>query len=163
MEIEFRKAKSLGEIQNIYDYTIDAFSDTPDFEWELDAIKQEIDEGWELFGVYSGKEVIAAAFVKKEGTGLLTKNTAIKLVHQGSGNSHKLKSFFEAKARELKLQQIYHYCRIDNFRMYSLNESHGYKKTTRIRPKKTERGIRKENLTGTAKKDPARSGGPIHR
>ena len=32
-------------------------------------------------------------------------------------------------AREKKLKKIVHYCRIDNFRMYSLNESHGYRKT----------------------------------
>ena len=59
------------------------------------------------------------------------KNTAVKINHQGSGYSHQIKDFFELRARELKLRVIFHFCRIDDFRMYSLNESHGYKKTSR--------------------------------
>lgn len=131
MELKFKKTKGALEIQEIYDYTIDAFSDTPDFSWTLDDLKCEVKDGWELFSVSTGTEVIAAVFMKKDGDALLTKNTAIKLTHQGSGFSHRIKEFFEKRARELKLKQIVHYCRIDNFRMYSLNESHGYKKTSR--------------------------------
>ena len=59
----------------------------------------------------------------------MTKNTSLKMNYQGSGYSHKIKEFFEKVARERKLKKIVHYCGIDNFRMYSLNESHGYKKT----------------------------------
>jgi len=59
----------------------------------------------------------------------LTKNTAVKANYQGSGFSHEIKNFFDKKAKELKAKKILHYCSIDNFRMYSLNESHGYKKT----------------------------------
>lgn len=131
MELKFKKTKGASEIQEIYDYTIDAFSDTPDFSWTLDDLKCEVKDGWELFSVSTGTEVIAAVFMKKDGEALLTKNTAIKLTHQGSGFSHRIKEFFEKRARELKLKQIVHYCRIDNFRMYSLNESHGYKKSSR--------------------------------
>ena len=60
---------------------------------------------------------------------LHTKNTAVKISHKGSGFSHKIKEFLENKAKELNMKKIVHYCRIDNFRMYSLNESHGYNKT----------------------------------
>ena len=74
-------------------------------------------------------EIVAAVFYKIEDDALLTKNTAIKITYQGSGFSHTIKEFFEKVAREKGLKRIFHYCRIDNFRMYSLNESHQYKKT----------------------------------
>ena len=53
----------------------------------------------------------------------------LKINHQGAGYNHLIKEFFERKAKELGVGSIKHYCRIDNFRMYSLNESHGYAKT----------------------------------
>lgn len=122
------------EIQSVFDYNIDAFSDTPDFLWRLDEIKDEIKNGWELYAVKWGEEVIAAVFLKHENSTLLSKNTAIKMANQGSGFSHQIKAFVESKAKELKAKKIFHYCRIDNFRMYSLNEGHGYKKTNQIQP-----------------------------
>lgn len=122
------------EIQSVFDYNIDAFSDTPDFLWRLDEIKEEIENGWELYAVKWGEEVIAAVFLKHEQSALLSKNTAIKMANQGSGFSHQIKSFVESKAKELGAKKIFHYCRIDNFRMYSLNEGHGYKKTNQIQP-----------------------------
>lgn len=94
----------------------------------MEEIKQEVKDGWELYAVYFEQEIIAALFCKVDKNALLTKNTAIKMQHQGSGFSHKIKHFFEEKAMDLKLDKIIHYCRIDNFRMYSLNESHKYKK-----------------------------------
>jgi hypothetical protein len=129
MRLNFKKAKSENDIKAIFDYNIDAFSDSPDFKWTFDEIKKEVGEGWELFSMMIDTEVIAAVFYKVEADSLLTKNTAIKITHQGSGYSHNIKEFFEKVAREKKLSKIYHYCRIDNFRMYSLNESHSYKKT----------------------------------
>ena len=129
MKVNFKKAKSEKDIKSILDYNIDAFSDSPDFKWTFEEIKKEVADGWELFSLNLESEIIAAVFYKVEDDSLLTKNTAIKITHQGSGFSHTIKEFFEKVAREKKLKKIYHYCRIDNFRMYSLNESHQYKKT----------------------------------
>lgn len=129
MRLKFQKAKTEKEIRAIYDYNIDAFSDSPDFKWTFDEIKKEVSEDWELFSMTLDGEIIAAIFYKIEKDSLLTKNTAIKVTHQGSGYSHKMKEFYEKVARDNKLKKIFHYCRIDNFRAYSLNESHKYKKT----------------------------------
>lgn len=131
MKFAFKKAKSEKDIKLIHDYNIDAFSDSPDFKWNLEEIKKEVADGWELFSLSSGVEIVAALFYKIEGDALLTKNTAIKIEYQGAGLSHMIKDFFEKVARENHLKRIYHYCRIDNFRMYSLNESHHYVKTPR--------------------------------
>ena len=129
--LTFKKAKSEKDIKSIHDYNIDAFSDSPDFKWTFEEIKKEVADGWELNSLMDEGEVVAAVFYKVETDSLLTKNTAIKIDHQGAGLSHAIKEFFEKVAREKKLKRIYHYCRIDNFRMYSLNESHQYKKTPR--------------------------------
>lgn len=138
MELNFVKAITKDDFKRIFDYNIDAFSDSPDFKWTLSEIEQEVNEGWELYAAYLRNEIIAACFLRIDGVSLLTKNTAIKMTAQGSGYSHQIKEFFEEKAKELNLKEITHYCRIDNFRMYSLNESHGYKKTDR---KLGERGL----------------------
>ncbi len=129
MKLKFQKAKTNKDIQSICNYNIDAFSDSPDFNWNLDEIHNEVSEGWELYSVTVDNEIIAALFFKIDKDTLYTKNTAIKINYQGSGFSHKIKEYFEKVARENKLKHIAHYCRIDNFRMYSLNESHGYRKT----------------------------------
>jgi predicted GNAT family acetyltransferase len=126
MTLIFKEATSNKEIEAIYNYTIDAFSDSPDFKWTLKEIKQEFAGGWSIFSVDLAGEIIAALFLKLEKGTLYTKNTAIKMQHQGSGYSHRMKEFFEESARKLSASKIIHYCRIDNFRMYSLNESHGY-------------------------------------
>ncbi len=138
MELKFVKAAKEEDFKNIFNYNIDAFSDSPDFKWTLDEIKHEVKEGWLLYAAYLRSEIIAACFLRPDGNSLLTKNTAIKMTAQGSGYSHQIKEFFEEQAKEQKLNEIVHYCRIDNFRMYSLNESHGYKKTGR---KLGERGL----------------------
>ena len=130
MSLHFFAASKPKEIQNIYDYTIDAFSDSPDFSWNLDEIKREVKDGWSLYGAKNDDdEVVAALFYRLDEGSLMTKNTGLKINHQGSGFNHQIKEFFEKKAKELGAKTIKHYCRIDNFRMYSLNESHGYKKT----------------------------------
>lgn len=131
MSLHFFSAEKPKDIKKVYEYTIDAFSDTPDFNWNLDEIKKEVKDGWLLYGVTNeDDEIVAAVFFRKEDGALLTKNTGLKINHQGAGYNHEIKEFFEEKAKELKAKSIKHYCRIDNFRMYSLNESHGYKKTS---------------------------------
>jgi hypothetical protein len=129
MDLTFTKASKESEYKDIYDHNLDAFTDTPDFKWTLDEIKKEVKDGWQLFSVRAGDDIVSAVFIKKDKDFLLSKNTAIKMSYQGSGFSHQIKEFIEKKAKELKVKEIYHYCRIDNFRMYSLNESHSYKKT----------------------------------
>jgi hypothetical protein len=130
MDLEFFPAVKSKAIKEIYDYTIDAFSDTPDFKWNLEEIQNEVKDGWSLCGVRNKQdEIVAAVFYRLDKKKLMTKNTGLKIDHQGSGYSHAMKEFFEKTARGLKAKSIVHYCRIDNFRMYSLNESHGYEKT----------------------------------
>lgn len=129
MDLKFVKATTEKDFKDIFNYNIDAFSDSPDFKWDLEQIKNEVKSGWELYAAYLQKDIIAACFFKLDHDRLLTKNTATKMTAQGSGYSHQVKEFFEKKAKELKAKEIVHYCRIDNFRMYSLNESHGYTKT----------------------------------
>jgi hypothetical protein len=130
MELNFVKAEKLKDLRRIHEYTIDAFSDTPDFSWTLDEIKQEVKDGWELFGVTNEEdEIVAAIFFCQDKDTLLTKNTGLRIHHQGSGYSHQIKDYFEKVAKQKRLKKIAHFCRIDNFRMYSLNESHGYQKS----------------------------------
>lgn len=137
MSLTFFSADKPKDIKQVYEYTIDAFSDSPDFNWNLEEIKREVNDGWSLCGVKNeDDEIVAAVFYRLDDGSLLTKNTGLKINHQGAGYNHEIKEFFEEKAKELKARSIKHYCRIDNFRMYSLNESHGYVKT----PNKIEDG-----------------------
>jgi len=130
MSLSFFAADKPKDMKKIYDYTIDAFSDSPDFNWNLEEIKKEVKDGWSLYGVLNeDEEIVAALFFRLQDGSLLTKNTGLKINHQGAGYSHEIKEFFESKGKELGASSVKHYCRIDNFRMYSLNESHGYKKT----------------------------------
>ncbi len=129
MSLKYQRASSTQEVEKVYNYTIDAFSDTPDFRWTLDEIKSELKDGWELYAVLNESgEIIEALFLKSKDNCLLSKNTGLKVNHQGSGYSHEIKDYVENIARKRKLKRVIHYCRIDNFRMYSLNESHGYVK-----------------------------------
>jgi len=141
MELIFKQAKTAKQIKEAYDYNIDAFSDSPDFNWTIDAIINETKEGWEVWEAVRADEIIAVAFTKKEGKTFLTKNTSIKMNFQGHGYSHKIKEFLEQKAKELKMKEIVHFCSIDDFRMYSLNESHGYVKNP-IKENKNELVVR---------------------
>ncbi|MGI4992688.1 hypothetical protein ACRXCV_08670 [Halobacteriovorax sp. GFR7] len=130
-ELSFESVTSQKKVKDVYDYNVEAFSDSPDFKWTLDDIKKELSDGWQLYSVKLSDEIIAAAFVKKEGDKLLCKNTSIKMQHSGSGFSHRIMDFFEQAAKEFDVKEIVHFCSIDNFRQYSLNESHGYEKTAR--------------------------------
>ena len=126
MPLGFKKVEKLQDFKSIHEYTIDAFSDT-DFSWTLEEIQKEVEQGWELWSAISEEqEIIAALFFRVEGDSLLTKNSGLKIHHQGQGYSHEIKDYFEKIARERSLARIIHYCRIDNFRAYSLNEGHEY-------------------------------------
>lgn len=129
--LHFTQVTKSDEIKKVFDYNLDAFSDSPDFKWTLDDIKKEVKDGWNLFSVDLNGEIISAAFFRLEGEVLHCKNTSIKMQFQGSGFSHRIMEFFEGKAKNLKSKSIIHYCAIDNFRQYALNESHGYVKTSR--------------------------------
>ncbi|EQC52051.1 GNAT family acetyltransferase [Bacteriovorax sp. DB6_IX] len=131
VDLSFVEVTKDTDIKNVYEFNIDAFSDSPDFKWTVDDIRREVKDGWKLYSVNLGEEIIAAAFCKLESKELHCKNTSIKMQHQGSGFSHRIMDYFERKADELKAKKIIHYCAIDNFRQYSLNESHGYVKTDR--------------------------------
>ncbi len=108
MSLKFIKANNSKDIKTIYDYNIDAFSDSPGFNWNYDEIKKEVKAGWELYGVEENGEIIAALFYKLDGKTLFSKNTSIKISHQGSGFSHKIKDFFEVQAKECKVKEIVH-------------------------------------------------------
>ena len=128
-KLVFKKADKMQDFEEIYDHNLDVFSESPGFEWTYDDIKKEVEQGWELYSVKIRKEIIAAIFFKVDKGKLLTKNTALKMNFQGRGLSHRIKEFFEDIARQRKASSIFHYCRVDDFRAYSLNEGHGYRKT----------------------------------
>ncbi len=129
-KLVFKKCETEDDLKDVYDYDADVFAEAGDFEWSLKNLKQEQTEGWDIYSVTfkAEKEIIAALFMKKDGKALLTKNTAVKMSHKGLGVSHKIKEFFEQKAREDKFSNIVHFCAVDNFRNIGLNESYGYDK-----------------------------------
>lgn len=131
MKLKFHLAQTDADVKSVYEYNIDAFSESPDFNWNLDEIKKEIADGWDLYSANINNEVIAAVFLKKDHATLYSKTTSIKMNFQGSGYSHLIKQFIEDSAKKMKAKEIVNFCGIDNFRMYSLNESHGYTKTGR--------------------------------
>lgn len=125
----FKECKTESEINDIYNFNVQAFADSHDFAWTADNIKNELENGWILYALKSNKDVICALFVKREKNMLLTKNTPIKMNYQGQGHSHTIKEFYESIARKAGVKELYNYSPVDNFRMISLNEGHGYKKT----------------------------------
>ncbi|MFZ4714370.1 MAG: hypothetical protein ACOYL6_11680 [Bacteriovoracaceae bacterium] len=130
--LTFSTPISDDDLLKIYNYNVQVFTDTPDFNWSLDNIKQEIKDGWKLYSVSAeDQQIVAALFVKQTPDSLLTKATPIKLEYQGNGFSHQIKEFFEQMAKKQKLKKVVNYCRMDNFRMISLNETHGYSRTNR--------------------------------
>lgn len=125
----FREAKKDDEVANLAKFDIQAFTDSPDFQWNEETIRREKKNGWKLFAVTNGQEVVAVLFMKNDDETLYTKNTPIKLAFQGNGFSHQIKDFYEREASRLQLGRVVNYCPVDNFRMIALNESHGYRKT----------------------------------
>lgn len=123
------KASSDKALNDIYNFNVQVFAGSHDFEWTKDNIKKELKDGWDIFSVNIDKDIICALFVKEESGKLLTKNTPIKLNFQGNGFSHMIKDFYEDYAKEKGLSTVINYCPDDNFRMISLNEGHDYKRT----------------------------------
>jgi hypothetical protein len=128
-DLVFKKTQSDKEVKDVYNFNVVAFADSTDFTWTQENIQTQIDDGWDLYSVNYDEDIVAAAFVKVDGPNLYTKNTPIKLIHQGNGFSHKIKDFYEQVAKDQGVAKIYNYCPSDNFRMISLNEGHDYKKT----------------------------------
>ncbi len=129
ISISFKEASTDKEVEDIFYHNISAFFDSEEFDWTVPWLKSQKKSGWRIFGVHSEKEIIAAFFYKKEGDSVITKQTPVKINHQGHGVSHRIKDKIEELASEDGVESIYNYCAIDNFRMVALNESHGYKKT----------------------------------
>lgn len=139
--LDFLLTKKENDITHIFEHNTRAFTDTPDFPWTLDHLKDLVSDGWSLYAANHEGEIVAAMFIKKDGDTLLTRNTPIKLNFQGNGFSHQIKDFYENKATTLELQNILNFCRVDNFRGISLNESHGYSSTGRFDGEKSEYAI----------------------
>jgi len=130
-KLNFILTKSQDEIEDVYNYDVEVFTDSPDFEWSLSSLKEEMQSGWQIFSARLNEEIVAVAFLKEKDSSLLTKNTPIKMVYQGNGFSHQIKEFFEGEAKTRKIKELKHYCSSHNFRMISLNENHGYFRTPR--------------------------------
>lgn len=132
MSLVFQECGSDQEIKDIYNFNVHAFADTQDFEWSEDNIKKELGEGWRLLSVSFDNSIVAAVFLKIEGSSLFTKNTPIKIDYQGNGFSHMIKDFYEQFAEGKNIDTIINYCPNDNFRMISLNEGHDYTRTGKV-------------------------------
>ena len=66
MKLNFQKAKSNKDIKEVYEYNIDAFSESPDFNWNLKEIQNEVNDGWELYGAHLGDEIIGGCLFKEK-------------------------------------------------------------------------------------------------
>ncbi|MBP9674706.1 MAG: hypothetical protein KBD63_06380 [Bacteriovoracaceae bacterium] len=130
-QLQFKQATKSKEIENAFNFNAEVFSQSPEFEWSLSNIKKKMKEGWELYSISSDAHIIAAALAKIDQEGLYTLTTPIKLDFQGHGYSHQIKDFFEKMAKEKHLSKVFNYCHMENFRLISLNETHGYIKTGR--------------------------------
>jgi predicted GNAT family acetyltransferase len=128
-KLSFQESKTKKEIEDTYNFNMDVFAESTDFGWTLEDIKKEIKDGWKLYNAQVGEEIVAAIFMKKQKDVLLTKNTPIKIDFQGNGFSHQIKDYYEKLAKDEKIKTIINFCPADSFRMISLNERHGYKKT----------------------------------
>jgi hypothetical protein len=129
LKLNFKKSKTKKEIENIYNFNVGVFTNAPEVIWSLDSLNNEKKDGWELYAAKVEEEIVAVLFTKLDkGTKtLLTKNTPIKISFQGNGFSHQIKEFYELKAQDIQANEIVSLCSNDNFRMISLNETHGYK------------------------------------
>ncbi len=127
----FKRVKSADEIQKVYNFNVEVFSDGLGFDWSLDNLKKEMKKGWEVYAAQLGDEIIAVIFQKLEDESLLTKHSQVKMEKRGHGLSHRIKEYLENIGKENNCKNIIHICEVDDFRMISLNETHGYKKTGR--------------------------------
>ena len=131
-KVGFIKHKTAKEIEDLYNFNVEVFSDGVDFSWSLDNLKEQSASGWSLYAAKVDKEIIAVLFAKEESAELVTKHTPIKLEFRGNGYSHQIKDFFEELAKDESIKTIKNICRGDDFRMISLNETHDYKKTGKV-------------------------------
>jgi hypothetical protein len=83
-ELEFTESKSNKTIDEIYNFSTEAFSGLSE-EWSVDGLKKQVKEGWQLYSVKFEGEVVAAVLTKEDADMLLTKNTTIKINYQGNG------------------------------------------------------------------------------
>lgn len=129
MKLQFKLARTKQHLGQVYNYNMSAFLDSDEFPWSLQWLEAQKRKGHDIYQViYQGK-VVAALFVQTTEKGLLTRQTPLKLSVQGLGLSHQIKDYIEVLAKKAKVKDIFSYCAVDNFRMVSLNESHGYRKT----------------------------------
>lgn len=126
--LEFNIDNSKKHITDVYQFNINAFTDSVDA-WTKDSITKQIKDGWSLYSVNYDGDILAAGFIKEDENALLTKNTPIKMEYQGNGFSHMIKDYYEEYAKNKSIPTIYNYCPFDSFRLISLNERHGYDKT----------------------------------
>ncbi len=128
----FQLAQDQKSIRKILNFNMEVFSELPDVDWNVTGIKKELESGWELYSVKAEDQIVAALFLRLKEKAVQTKHTAIKIDHQGNAYSHQIRDFVENKARETGLSTLINFCAVDDFRMISLNETHGYKKTSRV-------------------------------
>lgn len=131
IKLKYIKVSDDQDIQDIYNFNVEIFSELADSKWTVEGIKRELNDNWELYSAVAEKDIVAALFIKFENNALYTKHTPIKFEHRGRTYSHQIKEFCEKKALELGATEIYNICELDNFRMISLNETHGYERTNR--------------------------------
>lgn len=127
--MKFVEAKKDKDLKDIYNHDFGVFADALDFKWTLEGIKKVKKAGWGVFSLVVEDEIIAALFIKFEKGVLYTKNTPIKINHQGHSYSDRIKDYYEKLAKKKNAKKIVHFCRVDDFRMISLNEDFGYKRT----------------------------------
>ncbi|MBL7664738.1 MAG: GNAT family N-acetyltransferase [Bacteriovoracaceae bacterium] len=128
-KLTFKQSKSGKDIVDTYNFNVEVFAESKDFGWSLEEIKKEIKKGWKLYSANYDGHVIAAIYLRIQDGVLYTKNTPIRIDYQGKGFSHQIKDYVEDFAKKNKLKKIINFCPIDSFRLISLNERHGYKKT----------------------------------
>jgi RimJ/RimL family protein N-acetyltransferase len=124
--LKFIKAKSKEDIESLEGFNTEAFTGHDEFKWTKENLTKSKKEGWDLYAAQFENDIVAVLLVKIENNQLLTKNTSIKLTHQGNGFSHQIKEFYETLAGKENVKKIVNYCFADNFRMISLNERHNY-------------------------------------
>ena len=126
--VDIKEITAASSFEEIEKFNVDAFTDTPGVDFKKSSLKKLLKDDWKIFVLSHQEEIVSVLFIKKDPDRLLTKNTPIKMSYQGNGLSHLIKEFYEEYASEEKIGEIIHYCPIDNFRMISLNEKHGYAK-----------------------------------
>lgn len=133
MSLSFKKTKiTTKNLEKLINFNNTAFTDALDVKWSIANIKKQINAGWEIYTAEVDGEIASVLFIKNDDQTLLTKSTPLRIDFRGQGFSHEIMDFYESLAKKNKKHKIYNYCRSDNFRMISLNETHGYRKTGNV-------------------------------